>query len=371
MSLPLAAAADRAMAQRLPRLAALLNRCPGSLFERSLKKVDDDVKSRWEVWRLIDIDSIWLDWIHWITCLWCIQRIPPECLRLITDTWRYQPKLSAARITVPSEVASLELATEAELLTETPEMVDAPITGEAPFTEGAVEGPNLATLTPGVNVMTGMAIGALHRLMAPELEALVQQSPTGPARLVPIMSSAVIMGLGALLARSQPVQGLTQVLNGVLQHVPFLGGQNWLAQSVQLMVGSQIGQMIGQHLRPQDAAPEAASAVPSVPSVFLSEMCVLCHNLLCIICARGSEWQPWIVAMHAFVLRTGCVHLDGLWPLQIFSSFTIASRILEVLWNARFLLSLNSWRFRLLHHPCNEPKKTPHDPKSSSLEPRF
>ena len=165
-------------------------------------------------------------------------------------------------------------------MTETPEMVDAPITGEAPFTEGAVEGPNLATLTPGVNVMTGMAIGALHRLMAPELEALVQQSPTGPARLVPIMSFAVIMGLGALLARSQPVQGLTQVLNGVLQHVPFLGGQNWLAQSVQLMVGSQIGQMIGQHLRPQDAAPEAASAVPSVPSVFLSEMCVLCHNPL-------------------------------------------------------------------------------------------
>lgn len=46
MSLPLAAAADRAMAQRLPRLAALLNRCPGSLFERSLKKVDDDVKNR-------------------------------------------------------------------------------------------------------------------------------------------------------------------------------------------------------------------------------------------------------------------------------------------------------------------------------------
>jgi len=211
MSLPLAAAADRAMAQRLPRLAALLNRCPGSLFER---------------------------------------------------------------ITVPSEVASLEFATEVELLTETPEMVDAPITGEAPFTEGAVEGPNLATLTPGVNVMTGVAIGALHRLMAPELQALAQQGPTGPARLVPIMSTAVIWGLGALLARSQPVQGLTQVLNGVLQHVPFLGGQNWLAQFVQVTVGSQIGEMIGQHLRPQD------EVVPSVPSVFLSEMCVVCHSPL-------------------------------------------------------------------------------------------
>ena len=194
----------------------------------------------------------------------------------------FNPSHGNARITVPSEVASLELATEVELLTETPEMVDAPITGEAPFTEGsAVEGTNLATLAPGVNVMTGMAIGALHRLMAPELQALEQQ---GPAHLV---SSAVIMGLGALIARSQPVQGLTQVLNGVLQHVPFLGGQTWLAQSVQLMVGSQIGQMIGQHLRPseaareaaEEAAPEAAS-VPSVPSLFLSEMCVVCHNPL-------------------------------------------------------------------------------------------
>lgn len=247
MSLPLVAAADRAMAQRLPRLAALLNRCPGSLFER------------------------------------------------IT----------------PSEAASLELATEVEVLTESPEMVDGS-TGEVPFTEG--EGTNLATLGPGVNVMTGVAIGALHRLMAPELRALEQQGP-----LVPIMSSAVIMGIGALLARSQPVQGLTQVLNGVLQHVPFLGGQNWLAQSVQLMVGSQIGQMIGHHLRPPEAAteaaPEAASAVPSVPTLFLSEMCVVCHNPL-----REGVRVATLNCGHACICEDGCLDIwqsegDGSCPV--------------------------------------------------------
>ena len=132
----------------------------------------------------------------------------------------------------------------------------------------------------------------------------------------------------------------------------------WLAHKLdRWLVNTSAHKMLHQKLLPQ--------CHRSHPSSY--PRCVFFATTLC---ARGSEWQPWIVAMHAFVLRTSCVHFDGLWPLwplQIFSSFTIASRILEVLWNARFLLSLNSWRFRLLHHSGDEPKKNTSWPKKFQL----
>lgn len=224
MSLPLAAAVDRAFAQRLPQLAALLNRCPSAsgLFER---------------------------------------------------------------ITVPSEAAA-DLAPNVELL-ETTEIgeVGEVLEDGAVGVEGGAAGATL--MVPGTNVLTGMAVGALRGMMSPELLALEQRG----GGLVSTLSQVALFGLGALIARSAPCQGITQMLNGVLQHVPFLRGENMFAQSVQLLVGSQVGEMIGRHLRQADppaaTASTAAAEAPEAPAdgftgsrIFLAEECVVCNDQL-------------------------------------------------------------------------------------------
>lgn len=244
MSLPLAAAVDRAFAQRLPQLAALLNRCPSAsgLFER---------------------------------------------------------------ITVPSEAAT-DLAPNVEPL-ETAEIGEVlePDTG-AVGVEGGVAGP--ALMVPGTNVLTGLAVGALREVMSPELLALEQRG----GGLVSTLSHVALFGLGALIARSAPCQGISQVLNGVLQHVPFLRGENYFAQSVQLLVGSQVGQMIGRHLRQADppaatagtAAAEAPADGVTGPRIgFVAQECVVCNDAL-----RGKVTVLFNCG-HACI----CEDCSGLW----------------------------------------------------------
>ena len=152
--------------------------------------------------------------------------------------------------------------------------------------EGGASGP--ALMVPGTNVLTGMAVGALRGMMSPELLALEQRG----GGLVSTLSQVALFGLGALIARSAPCQGISQALNGVLQHVPFLRGENMFAQSVQLLVGSHVGQIIGRHLRQADppaatAGTAAAEAPTEAPAdgvtgsrIFVAEECVVCNETL-------------------------------------------------------------------------------------------
>lgn len=245
MSVPLAAAADRAFAQRLPQLAALLNRCPSAsgLFER---------------------------------------------------------------ITVPSEAAA-DLPNVEPLPTEIGEVPE-PDTG-AVGVEGVEGGAGPTLMMPGTNVLTGMAVGALREVMSPELLALEQRG----GGLVSTLSHVALFGLGALIARSAPCQGISQALNGVLQHVPFLRGENIFAQSVQLLVGSQVGQMIGRHLRPAnppaagtqpaEAAAAAAADGATGSRIFVAEECVVCNDAL-----RGKVTVLFNCG-HACI----CEDCSGLW----------------------------------------------------------
>eukprot|EP00438_Fugacium_kawagutii_P030853 Skav215427 [mRNA] locus=scaffold745:171099:172123:- [translate_table: standard] len=220
MSLPLAAAVERATAQRLPSLAAAVHRCSTALdvglFERIIG-----------------------------------------------------PNEAAAAPELAAEVEPIEMTGPAEMSGSDP---------VASVAEG-VEGTSVAMgLTPGTNVMTGMAVGVLSGMMSPELRALQQRSG-----LVTAVSQVAIMGLGALIARSAPCQGITQALSGVLQYVPFLRGENFVAQSVQLLVGSQLGQMIGHRLRQQNLPagknlPAAAAGAGGIARAYLSDVCTVCNS---------------------------------------------------------------------------------------------
>ena len=145
--------------------------------------------------------------------------------------------------------------------------------------------------TPGGNVMTGIAVGALTELMSPEILALQQRG----GGLVSTLSQVALFGLGALIARSAPCQGISQALNGVLQHVPLLSGQGWIAQSVQLVVGSHVGQMIVRHFRP--AATSGTAGPP--PRIFLAQDCVICTSelrdgdVMVLDCGHACICQDW------------------------------------------------------------------------------
>lgn len=142
-----------------------------------------------------------------------------------------------------------------------------------PGPSGAEDVPVAMGLAPGTNVMTGMAVGVLSSMMSPELRALQQRS----GGLVTAVSQVAIFGLGALIARSAPCQGITQALSGVLQYVPFLRGENVFAQSVQLLVGSHVGQMIGHCLRQQNL-PAGAASSGGIGRAYLSDVCTVCNS---------------------------------------------------------------------------------------------
>ena len=138
-------------------------------------------------------------------------------------------------------------------------------------------GPTSETATGvGSNFLTGFFSGAMNTFFAPERQAAEQRGGS----VASLVTHGVFLTTAWFVSRSSPCRGVAEVIGSAFQRVPLLG-QGPLGSVVQMVVGAQLGEYAGRklgELRGKTTSPAVGAEEGAPFEIYLSEMCVLCHD---------------------------------------------------------------------------------------------
>ena len=180
---------------------------------------------------------------------------------------RFLPSAPAETVEPPLGEAIPEGLLE---LNEVPDVPDVPV---EPLTGLTSETPATAV---GSNFLTGFLSGAMNTFFAPERQAAEQRG----GAVAQLVTHGVFLTTAWFVSRSSPCRGVAQVIGSAFQRVPLLG-QGTLGSVVQMVVGAQLGEFAGRRLgelRGTTTCPAVGAEEGAPFEIYLSEMCVLCHD---------------------------------------------------------------------------------------------
>ncbi|CAE7939483.1 unnamed protein product [Symbiodinium sp. KB8] len=164
-------------------------------------------------------------------------------------------------------------------------------------------GPTSETATGvGSNFLTGFFSGAMNTFFAPERQAAEQRGGS----VASLVTHGVFLTTAWFVSRSSPCRGVAEVIGSAFQRVPLLG-QGPLGSVVQMVVGAQLGEYAGRklgELRGKTTSPAVGAEEGAPFEIYLSEMCVLCHDAF----GNGANRVAALSCGHACLCSdNGCV----------------------------------------------------------------
>ncbi|CAE7395504.1 unnamed protein product [Symbiodinium pilosum] len=154
----------------------------------------------------------------------------------------------------------------------------------------------------GSNFLVGFFSGAMNSFFAPERHAAEQQGGAAAS----MVTHGVVLTAAWLVSRSAPCRGVADVIGSALQRVPVLG-TGLVGASIQMVVGAQLGEYVGHKLGQLRGkvlgTATAADSSSDVFDMYLSDMCVLCHEGF----GDGSHCVAALDCGHACLCWGGCV----------------------------------------------------------------
>ena len=153
----------------------------------------------------------------------------------------------------------------------------------------------------GSNFLVGFFSGAMNSFFAPERHAAEQQGGAAAS----MVTHGVVLTAAWLVSRSAPCRGVADVIGSALQRVPVLG-TGLVGASIQMVVGAQLGEYVGHKLGQLRGkvlgTATAADSSSDVFDMYLSDMCVLCHEGF----GDGSHCVAALDCGHACLCWGGC-----------------------------------------------------------------
>ncbi|CAE7547724.1 unnamed protein product [Symbiodinium sp. CCMP2456] len=154
----------------------------------------------------------------------------------------------------------------------------------------------------GSNFLTGFFSGAMNTFFAPERQAAEQRGGS----VASLVTHGVFLTTAWFVSRSSPCRGVAEVIGSAFQRVPLLG-QGPLGSVVQMVVGAQLGEYAGRklgELRGKTTSPAVGAEEGAPFEIYLSEMCVLCHDAF----GNGANRVAALSCGHACLCSdNGCV----------------------------------------------------------------